>query len=120
MGKKKKKLGLSDLGGMVFSTNPDYVPPTYDDEEEYEPIPNNEQTLYVSYDRKQRKGKVVTLVEGFEGPDEDFQALGKMLKSKCGAGGTAKDGEILVQGNFVSKIMDILVKEGFKVKKKGG
>jgi translation initiation factor 1 len=120
MGKKKKKLGLSDLGGMVFSTDPDYVPPSFDDEEGYESIPNHEQTLYVSYDKKQRKGKVVTLVQGFEGSEDDLQSLGKLLKNKCGAGGTAKDGEILVQGNFVTKIMDILVKEGFKVKKKGG
>lgn len=118
MAKKKKLSSFGDLGGMVFSTNPDY---TSDEEmEEQESVPKHKQTLYVSYDKKQRKGKVVTLVQGFEGSDAELTSLGKLLKNKCGAGGTAKDGEILVQGNFVTKIMEILSKEGFNVKKKGG
>lgn len=115
---KKKKLNFSDLGGLVFSTDPDYQPPMEEEEEVF--VPNNKQTLYVSYDKKHRKGKVVTLVQGFEGSDEALEALGKMLKSKCGAGGAVKDGEIIVQGNFVPKIIELLEKEGYNVKKKGG
>ena len=115
---KKKKLDFSDLGGMVFSTDPDYKPDFEEEVEEF--VPNDKQILYVSYDKKHRKGKVVTLVEGFKGSDETIQTLGKMLKSKCGAGGSVKDGEIMVQGNFVPKIIEILEKEGYNVKKKGG
>ena len=76
--------------------------------------------LYVSIDRKQRAGKEVTLVEGFVGTEEDLKDLGKLLKSKCGVGGTVKDGVIMIQGNFKEKLADILVKENYKVKKKGG
>ncbi len=118
MAKKKKLSSFGDLGGMVFSTNPEF-----EQEEEFTEevsISNNQQTLYVSFDKKQRKGKVVTLVQGFEGSEADLLSLGKLLKNKCGAGGTAKEGAILVQGNFVAKIMEILAKEGFNVKKKGG
>lgn len=119
MAKKKKLKGFGDLGGLVFSTDPDFQPPEPEEDQE-ETLSPEQQTLYVSYDKKQRKGKVVTLVEGFEGTEEDLNALGKMLKSKCGAGGSVKDGEVLVQGNFVQKIIEILSKEGYKVKKKGG
>ncbi|MCB9262990.1 MAG: translation initiation factor [Flavobacteriales bacterium] len=118
MAKNKKSNSLSDLGGMVYSTNPDF---SFDDaQEQYEELANDQQTLYVSADKKQRKGKVVTLIEGFEGSDEVLIELGKKLKSKCGAGGSVKDGEIIVQGNFVDKVMDILKADGFKVKRKGG
>ena len=119
MSKKKKMKGFEGLGGMVFSTDPDYKSEEDHTEEEASVSPTN-QKLYVSYDKKQRKGKVVTLIEGFEGPFEDLEKLGKHLKSKCGAGGTVKDGEIIIQGNFVQKIMDMLEKDGYKVKKKGG
>jgi translation initiation factor 1 len=111
--KKKEKVNI------VYSTNPDFQF-QFDEEEEIQTLPNAQQKLYVSIDRKQRAGKEVTLVEGFTGADEDLKELGKMLKSKCGVGGTAKDGEILIQGNFKDKIYDLLVKEGFSVKKKGG
>ena len=104
---------------VVYSTNPDF---NYDQEADFEQetLAPKEQTLYVSIDKKQRAGKEVTLVEGFIGSDDDLKELGKMLKSKCGVGGTAKDGEIVVQGNFRDKVMELLVKEGFKVKRKGG
>lgn len=111
--KKKEKVNI------VYSTNPDFQF-QFDEEEEIQTLPKAQQKLYVSIDRKQRAGKEVTLIEGFVGTDEDLKELGKMLKSKCGVGGTAKDNEILIQGNFRQKIFDLLVKEGYSVKKKGG
>jgi translation initiation factor 1 len=106
--------------GFVFSTNPDFSFET-ESEEELETLPSNQQKLYVSIDRKQRAGKEVTLIEGFIGSDDDLKELAKFLKTKCGGGGTAKDGEIIIQGNFKDKIFDLLVKEGYtQTKKKGG
>lgn len=112
---KKKKERIN----VVYSTNPDFK---YDfDEEETQETPDpSQQLLYVSIDRKQRGGKEVTLVEGFKGTDDDLKELGKLLKSKCGVGGTAKDGEIIVQGNFRDKVMALLEQEGYRVKRKGG
>ena len=105
--------------GVVYSTNPDYQ---YEENkgEEQETLPPQQQILIVSLDRKKRKGKSVTLVQGFVGKEEDLKNLGKMLKTKCGVGGTAKDGEIMVQGDFCTKIIDLLKNEGFKVKRSGG
>ena len=113
MSKKKERLNV------VYSTNPNFGY-EYEEEEQQETLENGKQLLYVSLDKKQRGGKEVTLVEGFIGSDEDLKDLGKLLKSKCGVGGTAKDGEIIVQGSFRDKVMEILVKEGYKVKRKGG
>jgi translation initiation factor 1 len=113
MAKKKEKLNV------VYSTNPNFNY-EFDEEETIETLPKNQQKLYVSIDRKQRGGKEVTLVEGFVGSDDDLKDLGKLLKSKCGVGGTAKDNEILIQGNFRDKVFDMLAKEGYQVKKKGG
>ncbi len=110
---KKKKVNI------VYSTNPNYGF-EYDEDETPETLPANQQKLYVSIDRKQRGGKEVTLVEGFVGDPEDLKELGKLLKSKCGVGGSAKDGEIIVQGNHRDKVCDLLIKEGYQVKKKGG
>ena len=104
---------------VVYSTNPDFNF-DYEEEESEETLVPGEQRLYVSIDRKQRKGKEVTLVEGFVGDPDDLKDLGKMLKSKCGVGGSVKDGEILIQGNVRDKVYDLLVKEGYSVKKKGG
>lgn len=109
---KKKKF-------IVYSTNPDFQFNS-DEDEAIETLSPSEQLLYVSIDRKQRGGKEVTLVEGFVGSDDDLKDLAKLLKSKCGVGGSAKDGEIIVQGNFKDKVHDLLVAEGYKVKKKGG
>ena len=111
MGKNKNK--------GFYSTNPDFQFEE-DSFEEVETLTKSEQRLYVSIDRKQRGGKEVTLVEGFVGTDDDLKELAKLLKSKCGVGGAAKDGEILVQGNFNDKVFDMLLKEGYGVKKKGG
>lgn len=104
---------------VVYSTNPNFSYQS-EDEEIQETLAPDLQKLYVSIDRKQRGGKEVTLVEGFVGNDEDLKELGKYLKSKCGVGGTSKDGEIIVQGNFKDKVYDLLVEKGYSVKKKGG
>ena len=113
-----KKMRLEDLKGMVYSTDPDNIP-----EEEIEEIPtleNHEQKLYVSIDKKQRGGKKVTLVEGFQGHEDDLADLGKELKKLCGTGGSVKDGDIIVQGDNRDKIAAYLQKEGYVVKRKGG
>lgn len=113
MGKKKKRVDI------VYSTNPDF---NYDqdDQSEQETLPKGEQLLYVSIDRKKRKGKDVTLIEGFVGTEDDLKSLGKMLKSSCGVGGTVKEGEILIQGSFRDKVIELLEKQGYKTKRKGG
>ncbi|MCO5249420.1 MAG: translation initiation factor [Chitinophagales bacterium] len=108
----KKKLG--NIG--VYSTNPDYKFDT--DDEEETTLSNQEQTLIVSLDKKHRKGKVVTLVEGFVGKEDDLKQLAKMLKTKCGVGGSAKDNVIVIQGDFKQKIKDLLTSDNFKVKLK--
>ena len=116
---KQQKDKKSNRSGMVYSTNPDFE---YEEEvgEELETLAPSEQLLYVSIDRKQRKGKDVTLVEGFVGTDDDLKDLGKELKSACGVGGSAKDGVILIQGSVRDKVCDLLAKKGYKVKRKGG
>lgn len=107
MSKKNKR----DQRGMVYSTNPDFE--FNHEDESVETLPPQQQKLRVLIDRKQRKGKEVTLVTGFIGNEEDLKELGKMLKSKCGVGGTTKDGEILIQGNFRDKIVELLKAEGY-------
>jgi translation initiation factor 1 len=101
--------------GVVYSTNPDFKFGS-ENEEENGPVAPEKQTLKVSIDRKQRKGKSVTLIEGFTGPDDGLKELAKTLKVKCGAGGAAKDGEIIIQGEFVEKVKEILKGLGYKVK----
>lgn len=97
---------------IVYSTNPDYH---YNEEgnEEMDTQPKEKQLLRISLDKRNRKGKAVTLVTGFTGNDDDLQELGRMLKTKCGVGGSAKEGEIIIQGDHREKVLGILQKEGY-------
>lgn len=114
--KNKRDKGRS---GVVYSTNQEFEY-EYDGGFEEETLAPSGQNLKVMLDKKSRGGKQVTLVEGFVGSEDDLKALGKMLKSKCGVGGTAKDGEILIQGDFRDKVLQILQQEGYKAKRVGG
>ena len=80
----------------------------------------DEQYLEAHFSNKGRGGKIVTIVKGFEGSESDLKGLGKLLKTKCGVGGSVKDGEIIIQGNHRDKVMQILKKEGYQVKRIGG
>jgi translation initiation factor 1 len=114
MGKKKNK-----KGGIVYSTN-EHFAYQHDEPAEEVTFPPEQQDLRVMLDKKARKGKQVTLVTGFVGTQRDLKDLGRFLKSKCGAGGSAKDGDIIVQGDFRDKIMKVLQQEGYRAKKSGG
>jgi len=114
MSKKK-----NDSNQMVYSTNPhfEYLA---DDQDDQITLPPQQQDLRVQLDKKQRKGKEATLVTGFIGSANDLEVLGKLLKQKCGVGGSVKDGEILIQGNQVLKVMNLLTEMKYRVKKIGG
>lgn len=99
--------------GVVYSTSDDFDY-SYDEGEEQETLPPGQQKLRVELDKKQRAGKKVTLITGFVGTEDDLKNLGKLLKSKCGVGGSAKNGEILVQGDFRDRVREILHKEGYR------
>lgn len=105
--------------GMVYSTNPDFEFGS-DEEEERETLSPQQQMLYVSLDKKNRKGKKVTLVEGFIGTREDLKDLARELKSSCGVGGSVGDRQILIQGDFRERVIKLLQEKGFKVKRSGG
>lgn len=105
--------------GMVYSTNPDFEFGS-EEEEEGETLSPQQQMLYVSLDRKNRKGKKVTLVEGFIGTTEDLKSLARELKSSCGVGGSVGDRQILIQGDFRERVIKLLQEKGFKVKRSGG
>ncbi len=114
-----KKENWKTREGVVYSTANDF---SYEhgDEEEPMTLAPQEQNLKVMLDKKQRAGKQVTLVDGFVGSDDDLKALGKRLKSACGVGGSAKDGQILIQGDFRDKVIGLLQNEGYRVKRVGG
>lgn len=114
MSKKNK-----NIQGIVYSTASDFNY-QFDQEAEAETLPPQQQNLKVMIDRKNRGGKEATLVTGFIGTDADLQSLGKLLKSKCGVGGSAKEGEIIVQGNHADKVLQILLQQGYKAKRAGG
>jgi len=114
---KKKLNSLEDLGGFVFSTNDDF---DYNNEESKETLAPNEQFLEALFSNKGRGGKTVTVITGFIGNDTDLKSLGKLLKTKCGVGGSVKDNEIIIQGKYRDKIMEILKNEGYNVKRVGG
>lgn len=105
--------------GIVYSTNPDFQYRT-EGEEKTTTLDNSRQNLRVQLDKKQRAGKKVTLISGFVGREEDLNALGKELKNKCGVGGSVKDGEILLQGDFCEKVLQYLKEKGYKAKRAGG
>jgi len=105
--------------GMVYSTNPDFQYESGEAEEK-ETVPPQQQKLYLSLDKKNRKGKKVTLVEGFIGSTEDIKNLAKELKSNCGVGGSVSENNILIQGDFRDRLMSLLEEKGFKVKRSGG
>jgi translation initiation factor 1 len=106
-----------NTSGVVFSTNPDF---NYESEnEEQETLPKEKQSFKIWLDRK-GGGKVVSRIEGFVGSEIDLNHLKKMVQNHCGAGGSAKDAEILIQGDHRDKILAFLLKEGYKAKKAGG
>lgn len=113
MAKNPKTNDWRERLNVVYSTNPDFCYETTADDEETLTLPPARQRLRVQLDRKNRGGKVVTLVTGFEGTEDDLKELGRMLKSKCGVGGSAKDGEIIVQGDFKQKVLELLLREGY-------
>jgi translation initiation factor 1 len=108
-----------NLSGLVYSTNKD-LPLEPEKTQNDITLPPRQQQLKVLLDKKQRAGKKVTLVSGFTGTTDDLEILGKLLKTKCGVGGTVKEGEILIQGDFREKILKILTELGYKAKQAGG
>jgi translation initiation factor 1 len=113
MSKKNK----ADKNGFVFSTDPGF---RFENEESpaQETLPPAQQKLKIRLDTKHRAGKMVTLIDGFTGTDEDLQDLGKKLKNYCGSGGAAKDGAVIVQGDHRDKVLQWLQKNGYKLAKK--
>ena len=110
--KEEKGVSLKkNKGGMVYSTNPNFA--YTDDETIIQTLPKNQQKLRLSMERAGRGGKTVTLVRGFIGADSDLKNLCKLLKQKCGVGGTTKEGEIIIQGDHRPKLLEILKKEGY-------
>ncbi len=108
-------MNLSDLGGLVYSTGS--LPQMEDSNSE--PLAHGEQNLRVWLEKNHRGGKVACVVKGFVGSDDDLSELAKFLKTKCGTGGSAKDGEIVIQGDHREKIVQLLLDKGYPTKKAG-
>jgi translation initiation factor 1 len=106
MSKSKNKVGV------VYSTNPDFQY-DYDEPEAFDTLPASQQKLRVRMERSGRGGKTVTVVDGFVGSDEDLDDLGKILKKRCGVGGSAKDGQVIIQGDFRERIVALLKELGY-------
>ncbi len=117
MDKRSKKFKSFD--GIVFSTNPNQAIEISENDEE-SLLPPKQQNLKIQLDRKQRGGKTITLITGFVGTQNELEILGKKMKNKFGVGGSAKDGEIIIQGDFKEKAFLLLTNEGYKIKKVGG
>lgn len=109
------KLKKQRYSGIVYSTDDsfDYVE---EDAAEQETLPPSKQKLRVQLDKKARKGKMVTLVTGFVGNEADLDSLGRALKQKCAVGGSTKDGEIIIQGDFRNRILEVLQQQGYNAK----
>ena len=107
-----KKNDWKDRLGMVYSTNPDFQFVT-DDEPEAETLPKNQQRLRVRIEKNGRGGKTATIISGFIGSEADLKELGKWLKGRLGVGGSAKDGEVLIQGAFKQRVIDLLKADGY-------
>lgn len=112
MAKKKKQA----YEGVVYSTDSSYIYQDADVEESMETLPPEKQKLRVELDKKARKGKKVSIVWGFVGTDADLQQLARKIKQKCAVGGSVKDGEIIIQGDFTQRIQSVLTEEGYNVK----
>lgn len=113
MSKKNK----ADQNGFVYSTDPNFQFES-DDEKVVNTLPNEQQPLKIKLDTKHRGGKAVTLIQGFVGTEEDLEVLGKKVKNFCGTGGAVKDGEAMVQGDQREKVLQFLLKNGYKKAKK--
>lgn len=107
-----KKNDWKDRLNVVYSTNPNYEYENLNEEEDAT-LEKRQQKLRISIEKKGRGGKTVTLISGFIGKEDDLKELGKLLKTKCGVGGSAKDGEIIIQGEFKQRIIDLLKAEGY-------
>jgi translation initiation factor 1 len=119
MKKEKPGKGLESLGGLIYSTDPDLLRQSESTEQE-ETLEPSRQDLRIMLDRKLKGGKQVTVIFNFVGNEEDLETLGKYLKSKCGCGGSVKEGEILLQGDFREKVKAELTKLGYRYKQQGG